>query len=176
MSIQDLGALGEFISSIAVVLTLIYLAVQIRQNTKTTRTTASNSALSDLTQLTNHNERYISMLLKAHHKEKLTPDERIHMVERFVTIMRTLENLWYQHKLGNLSKDQFYGRLDVLRWTLSIPVTHQMWAEVEQTFDPEFREIVLEHALSRSTPEGGMIGASSVLHKYRIEGDIQDDV
>ncbi len=72
MSIQDLAALGEFISSIAVVLTLIYLAVQIRQNTKTTRTTASNSALSDLTQLTNHNERYISMLLKAHHGEANT--------------------------------------------------------------------------------------------------------
>ncbi len=31
MSIMELGALGEFLSSIAVVGTLIYLAVQIRQ-------------------------------------------------------------------------------------------------------------------------------------------------
>lgn len=33
MTIQDLGAIGEFIGSIGVILTLIYLAVQIRQNT-----------------------------------------------------------------------------------------------------------------------------------------------
>ena len=34
MSIQELGALGEFIGSIAVLVTLVYLAIQIRQNTR----------------------------------------------------------------------------------------------------------------------------------------------
>ena len=34
MSIQDLGSIGEFVSSIAVLITLIYLAIQIRQNTR----------------------------------------------------------------------------------------------------------------------------------------------
>ena len=33
MTIMELGALGEFVGAIAVVVTLIYLAVQIRQNT-----------------------------------------------------------------------------------------------------------------------------------------------
>ena len=33
MSIQDLGALGEFVAAIATLVTLAYLAVQIRQNT-----------------------------------------------------------------------------------------------------------------------------------------------
>jgi len=31
MSIQDLGSIGEFISSIAVLVTLLYLAMQVRQ-------------------------------------------------------------------------------------------------------------------------------------------------
>ena len=34
MSIQDLGALGELVAAIATVVTLAYLALQIRQNTK----------------------------------------------------------------------------------------------------------------------------------------------
>jgi uncharacterized membrane protein YebE (DUF533 family) len=34
MSLQDLGSLGEFIGSIAVLATLIYLAYQTRQTTK----------------------------------------------------------------------------------------------------------------------------------------------
>ena len=35
VSIFELGALGEFVGAIAVVVTLIYLAIQIRQNTRT---------------------------------------------------------------------------------------------------------------------------------------------
>ena len=37
LSIQDLGSVGEFVSSIAVILTLIYLAVQTRQTQKMIR-------------------------------------------------------------------------------------------------------------------------------------------
>ncbi len=33
MTIQDLGAVGDFIGGVAVVITLIYLALQIKQNT-----------------------------------------------------------------------------------------------------------------------------------------------
>ena len=35
MTIMELGALGEFLGSIAVLATLVYLSVQIRQNTRT---------------------------------------------------------------------------------------------------------------------------------------------
>jgi hypothetical protein len=37
MSLMELGALGEFTSSIGVIITLAYLAIQIRQNTKTAK-------------------------------------------------------------------------------------------------------------------------------------------
>ena len=33
MNIMELGALGEFVGSIGVIVTLVYLAIQIRQNT-----------------------------------------------------------------------------------------------------------------------------------------------
>ncbi len=34
MTIQDLGAIGDLIGGVAVVVTLVYLAAQIKQNTK----------------------------------------------------------------------------------------------------------------------------------------------
>ena len=40
VTIQDLGSLGELIAAIATVITLAYLAVQIRQNTSTIRSAA----------------------------------------------------------------------------------------------------------------------------------------
>ena len=44
MSILELGALGEFFGSIGVIATLIYLAIQIRSNTRTTKANASFQA------------------------------------------------------------------------------------------------------------------------------------
>ena len=37
MTIQDMGAVGEMIGGIAVIITLIYLTLQIRQNTRAVR-------------------------------------------------------------------------------------------------------------------------------------------
>ena len=39
MTLQDLGSIGELISAIAVIVSLAYLAIQIRQNTRVARAT-----------------------------------------------------------------------------------------------------------------------------------------
>ncbi len=46
MTIQDLGAIGSLIASIGVVVSLIYLAVQLRQNTQGIRTAAHQHIVS----------------------------------------------------------------------------------------------------------------------------------
>ena len=43
MTISELGSIGEFVSSIAVVLSLIYVAIQVRQNTKEMRAASKES-------------------------------------------------------------------------------------------------------------------------------------
>lgn len=37
MTLEDLGNLGEFLGAIGVIVTLVYLAVQVRQNTRMMR-------------------------------------------------------------------------------------------------------------------------------------------
>lgn len=51
MTLQDLGALGEVVGAVAVVLTLLYVAAQIRQNTRSLRSATSiavNQALAEI--------------------------------------------------------------------------------------------------------------------------------
>ena len=43
MTIQDLGSVGELVAAIATVVTLVYLAIQIRSNTIATRSAAAQS-------------------------------------------------------------------------------------------------------------------------------------
>ncbi len=47
MTFEELGGLGEFISAIAVVASLVYVAIQLRQNTRSLRTASFQSVLHD---------------------------------------------------------------------------------------------------------------------------------
>ena len=152
---QLLGNYGEFVGAIAVVLTLIYLAIQIRQNTSTMNLTALRS-MHDVVLLTENNERYIGYLLKAQRSEPLTEEERAHMVERFLTIMRTIERTWLEHSLGAISRKMFEHHLDLLRWAMSVPVARRMWTHLAQTFDPGFRAIVDAEVLADNAPTSSM--------------------
>jgi hypothetical protein len=72
MSIQDLGSLGELIAAIATVGTLIYLALQIRQNTAVVRT--SNYA--ELTSKTGEFAKQVTyQLLMQLHGRRLVDNE-----------------------------------------------------------------------------------------------------
>jgi hypothetical protein len=59
--------------------------------------------------------------MKSQRKEGLTPEERAHMVETFLTMMRELESIWYQRQQDTLSPEQFQQHLDLLRWATSTP-------------------------------------------------------
>lgn len=155
---QLLGNYGEFVGAIGVVLTLIYLSIQIRQNTRTMETTTLRS-MQDVVLLTENNERYISYLLKAQRSERLTEEERAHMVERFVTIMRTVERIWLEHKLGVASRAMFEQHLDMLRWAMSVPVARQMWVFLAETFDSGFRDTVDNEVLASAAPSSSMLKA-----------------
>ena len=51
MSIAELGALGEFIASFGALATLIYLAIQMRQNTQTLRLNTAQVVTEELQQM-----------------------------------------------------------------------------------------------------------------------------
>jgi hypothetical protein len=161
-TIQDLGAVGEFISSLVVLITLIYLVIQIRQNTQSIESSARQS-VQDMILNTDQNERYINYLMKAERQEELTREECVHMVERFNTIMRGLERIWYEFKLGGLPAEQFTQHLDLLRWAMSPPEARRMWAHLAQTFDSGFQKVVVSEVLSDEAPVSSLLKALAAL-------------
>ena len=162
MTIQDLGTIGELVAAIATVATLIYLAAQIRQNTNSMKT-AAVSSLHDVQLLTRDNDRYNVLILKSLRSEELTPEERLHMVERFFTIVRAFEGIWLQQRLGAVTQDQFDQHLDLLRWAISAPSARRMWEQLAPTFAPGFRAVVESEVLSADAPPSRMYKALSAL-------------
>ncbi len=98
MEWDAVGAIAELMGAIAVLVTVGYLAVQIRQSTRSSESSGLNY-LRNVHLLTEHNEQYNVLVLKSLRKEVLTPEERLLMVERFYTIMKGFEVLWLQQQL-----------------------------------------------------------------------------
>lgn len=50
MTIQDLGSIGELVAAVATLATLIYLSLQIRQNSKSNEYTATDRITADVSE------------------------------------------------------------------------------------------------------------------------------
>ncbi len=169
MNWEAIGAIGEVLGAIAVLVTLLYLAVQIRQNTQALKVTAMGT-LHDVHVVTEKNEPYIASLVKLGRDEPLDPIERIVAVERFLTIVRAFERLWLQQEMGTVAREQFDRQIDLLRWALSTPQARKMWAELAPTFTPGFCAVVDADVLAEDAPPSRMVNAMRQLEPVRRQG------
>jgi hypothetical protein len=92
MSIQDWGAIGEILGAVAVIITLLYLATQIRQNTRSLRSAAS-SAVNDALQQINSRwaddpNGFVDVWLRGcADLESLSPEERVRWERHMLSLL-----------------------------------------------------------------------------------------
>jgi hypothetical protein len=113
MTLDGLGNIGEFISSIAVLVSLIYLAVQIKKSTETARTSTYHSIVSDFGAM---NQSMASVpdlsMLYVQAMENfvdLEDSEKARISQLFFQTFRYFENMYYQHEKGYLDEDVWLG-------------------------------------------------------------------
>ena len=149
MTLQDLGGIGEFIGGIAVVISLVYLAVQIRQNTKSVRASTYQAILdssrSDTELLLVHPHLERVYRVGRRNPEKLNDDERPLFRMLVAQLLLSSESLFLQHQQGAIDSDYWQRRQQTLRGLLSQPGVRQWWAArwtPREYYDPGFRELV----------------------------------
>jgi len=93
MSIQDLGALGEMVAAIATIATLIYLAIQIRQNNRNLQESTSasvNQGWASINSRLSGNEQLPEIFIRGREDlEALNPVE----LERFRALVQDILNM-----------------------------------------------------------------------------------
>ena len=95
MNWDAIGAVGELIGAIAVVITLVYLAIQIRQNTKTVRASTYQSVA--------------EALADGSYKMIGHFDTDTDKILLFVGTLRRYENLHFQLRQGNIAEEDAEG-------------------------------------------------------------------
>ncbi len=143
MTIQDLGSLGELIAAIATLITLVYLALQIRANTRSFRlaaqesTTAASSRFRDA--LIRDPEVAALWNRALNDFEGLPPDERLRALSMFQEVFYTAQLVFHRVNEG-VFPEQHWRRshLKGLRSMLRNPGAQQWWKRSERFLDPEF--------------------------------------
>lgn len=148
MSLQDLGSLGEFVAAIATVVTLAYLALQIRQNTRALQGSAHETATSRRTSwlmsVAKSPELNDLMMRFFAESESLTPSE-VNRAQRLVSsILLGVETSYWQWRRGNLEEEQWQPALQILRNTLARKQVRDWWALGDNPQTAEFRALVEE--------------------------------
>jgi hypothetical protein len=152
MSIQDWGAIGEIVSGIAVVISLVYLALQMRMNTKTLK---ANAAWDSEITFGNSNADMardplyallISRASRADSKpEDFTEAETAQLYFGVRAALQIAQAQWWLWRSGNLPDELWEYRRRWARLFVEAPVISPIWqAELEQhVFSQQFVQDIL---------------------------------
>ncbi len=152
MSLDQYAAIGEFVGGIAVVFSLIWIAMQIRQNTRGTRssTLATNVSIwtNTLMQVsTPHNSE--AYALGAMGSSKMTPTQLLRFTLICKAWFNSMENQWYQFNHGTLDADIYKGyESSVSNELLAYPGIRTWWQIHKEYYSPGFSAYIDELILS----------------------------
>ena len=147
MDWNAVGALGEVVGALAVVLTLIYLSVQVRQNSaairSATRADIAKTQAEMNWRVAENPEIGLSAYAFARGEEL---DERSKLIAtQFVAgALRTYENQYFAYLEGNFSESVWEGYRNNIVFGVTLPNFSEFWSDREQLFSREFRALVDE--------------------------------
>ena len=116
MDLENFARIAEIISSVAVVVSLIYVSVQVRQNTRALRATTYNAVTANsvaiLAPMHTHPEFTEYLVRVQSDPESATPAEKLRFHITMLSAYRHWDNLYYQFRNGMLEPEmwQSYDR------------------------------------------------------------------
>ena len=128
------SAIAEILSSVAIVATLLYLAIQTQQNAAAIQSSSRQTMLmADLEVL----QMAPDELLFA--KEALTVPEMEKLQKYLIALVRSREFQWFQYRDGQLDREVWESYLGALPGNLSWPRSRVWWDAVSaDAFDAGF--------------------------------------
>jgi hypothetical protein len=145
MSLEDLGNIGEFVAAVGVIVSLIYLAMQIRQNTESVRANTSHAVSSSFTEW---GRRLLDRDLFCIWREgrgdlqSLSPEERDRFLMMAQIQFRNYEDAFHQFQRSLLEAEVWESRRTAMLEYFFEPGIQDWWSRRKNTFSRSFREFL----------------------------------
>ena len=146
MNLQELASIGEFVGGLAVLVTLIYLAIELRSNTKTLKAEVNNTTYigwSEFnTMMSQHPDREV--IARAFNPQESF--ENFDPIDQFTvacvarTMIQKFSASFFQYKAGILGAENWTSYMTYCKSVFSLPVFATWWKEERQQpiYSPEF--------------------------------------
>ena len=150
MTIQDLGSIGELVGAIATVATLVYLATQIRHNTRVTRTSSLQSMLDG------GRDRMIQPVIMdpgvadffargVTSFEGLSSRDQVRFTWYLVEVVLQMQNVWQLHEERIIAAVDYDAWLAYTTAVLCTPGGAVAWSQVSAIVTPTIRAVLTDH-------------------------------
>lgn len=134
MTLSDLADVGEIFGGLAVLVSLVYLIVEVRRNTKTARSGAAwnaTVALAELCEEISASPELAELVLRAHEPdadpEQFTAGELAQVFFVCRSVLYKYEGQWHLWKEGTLSDEMWQNRRRWAKAFVSLPVPCRVW-------------------------------------------------
>jgi hypothetical protein len=142
LDLDTLASLGELVSAIAVVVSLVYLAYQVRQSTASLRTENYSRALERVSALQarlSSDAAFAAIVTRgAIDPSRLTAEERVQFTWTFYEMFGAFEFMFHQAESGALPREVWQRWSDTLAWWISLPGVQAWWLARPAPFSQSF--------------------------------------
>lgn len=144
-TLEALGNLGEFVGALGVVISLVYLARQMHQNTISVRAASFNAMIQNSIRLLEHSFRdseFAAFLARAEaDPDQLTPQERVRWDSYMTAVYRHFGNLVFQSRVGALDQEMWKAYREDLKRHLR----QDSWASWYHAHSEVFSRSLTDH-------------------------------
>ena len=149
MNWEAIGAVGELVGAAGVIFTLIYLALQIRQNSEDVRSATRQSISTTQTQMGLEAAKDPILRASAARWQGLeigSDDSEEEFVDNLYvrSNMRMWENQFYQHRAGTFSDEMWFGYVNNMQGAMQQPKFRQWWETNRELYSGAFPQFVDE--------------------------------
>jgi len=172
MNLTDLANIGQVIGAIAVVISLIYVALQIRQNTNAVRAATVQSVHEHFANwyTTFASDPSLSAVVINGLKDygSLSETDKARLVAIFMAFLSYSQNAFLKWRQGLLAPSLWLGWEQVIMNLVCAPGGKAFWKERSYLFGEEFRRYVEDDLMKRTPhPEAKPMGAFSIGRQAR---------
>ena len=174
MDLTQLANVGEFIGGVAVLATLIYLAVQVRTSALEQRVTAAREATRELAgvlqSVVTTSERAELFLAGMTDMSGLEPAQRLRFSAIVGHLVRLFEQLFYQNQAGRVDPEVWEGFDQQLHDLAAYPGIEAWWPTRSHWYGRRFRVYFDSHLSEDNVPKLYGAGPPHELGSHRNGG------
>lgn len=146
MDWQAVSAISGALAAGAVVLSVVYLALQVRRNTLAMYSQAHHMTTIALAEtaatIASSGELSRVYRLGLSSPDQLSDDEFFRFAAIATSQFRTFENLFYQHRSGLVTEDFWSAHRENILWFFHTPGVQIWWREKRLAYTKSFREFL----------------------------------